>query len=381
MNAPRLRIGVIACLLILLAAGSLTPRAVAQAEKPALLRIIGTDFPVQVPRSYSFSVKLRVEYAFREYHEVHAAIYEGAGGPLNQPLWESKPERLMEVGQRIYEAQLKSPPEDGKWLLTGYVLFRNASGSYYFADEEHGPGFVEMSIKVADNARLTLRAPYGSIPVTIDGASYSTDQKGMLTRELQVLTEHTIEVLENVYLGEGWRVIFLSWNASDTSNPKSLMITTDLLLTIEFRDEFYLDVISSVPGVSGAGWYRSGSIANFTATPVVPLQGLEGLLGVQWRFTSWSGDMDSTAFNESIVMDRPHRVIADWTLDYVGVFSLITLISAMIVGGMAILFTRRRLKRATAVPSARTFCMFCGSEIDPNANFCSKCGKSQLSSG
>jgi len=29
----------------------------------------------------------------------------------------------------------------------------------------------------------------------------------------------------------------------------------------------------------------------------------------------------------------------------------------------------------------RTYCKFCGAGIDPDARFCSKCGKGQVSSG
>lgn len=384
MKMLRRKNDVVAALIVLLALIGLMPLAAAQGEKLGLLRIVKAEYPVQVPHSYSFTVKLKIEYAFREYFEIHAAIYEGAKGLLDNLLWESKPERLIEVGQKTYDVELRSPSHEGLWIITGYVFFHNASGSFYFSDRERGPGFVEMSVKVADNARLTLRARYGSIPVYVDGALFSTDRSGILVREVKVLTEHMIAAPRNVSIAEGRRVIFKTWNGTDPKNPKMLVITSDLLLTIEFRDEFYLDVVSNVADARGAGWYPSGAIANFSASSFVPSKGWENVFGVKWSFVGWSGDIDSAAVNESIVMDRPHRVVANWTVDYGRLYYLIIVAAVLVAVGLAVFLGRRIAKRrsdeAGAAP-VRTFCMFCGADINPDARFCSKCGRSQVSSG
>lgn len=383
MSASHRGMRIVASLLIIVTVASLLPCAAAQGQKLGLLRI-KAEYPIQVPRSYSFSIKLTIEYAFREYFEIHAAVYEGSRGALNRPLWQGVTERLVEVGEKIYDVQLKSPPTEGQWIVTGYVFFRNASGSFYFTDQERGPGFVEMAIKIADNARLTLRARHGNIPVLLDGSSYSTDANGILQRELKVLTEHSIEARENVTVANGWRIVFQSWNGTDPNNVKRFVITKDLLLTIDFRDEFYLDVVSEVPEVRGSGWYRSGAIANFSAPLLVPSKSWDGMFGGQLRFVSWSGDVESTSPNESIVMDQPHRVIANWAVDYEPLLYPIIIAAALVTVGLAV-FVRRRVPKGRAVEvaasSVRTFCMFCGTSIDPDARFCSKCGRSQISSG
>jgi len=356
--------------------------AAAQSEKLGLLRI-KAKYPVQVPLSCSFSIKLTVEYALRDYFEIHAAVYEGARGTFDHPLWQGAAENLADVGEKTYDMQLESPSTEGQWVLTGYVFYRDSSGVSYFTDQDRGPGFIEMRIKVDDNAQLTLRAPYSNMPVLVDGTPYSTDQSGILIRELRLLTEHSIEAPANFTIAKGWRAIFQSWNGTDATNPKHLMIQTDLLLTITFRDEFYLEIVSNVTDARGAGWYPPGAIANFSAPLLVP-KGWEGVLGVQWRFVSWSGDVESVAPNESVVMDRPHRVVAHWTVDYERVFYLAIIVAAAVAGGLAIFLRRTRRTRyleeapATAV---RTFCMFCGSNIDPDARFCYKCGRGQINSG
>jgi len=379
--APRSRV-IFVVLFVLIAAVGCLPSALAQGEKLGLLRINRVDYPVQVPRSYSFAIRINVEYAFRDYFEIQAAIYEGPRGVLSHPLWTGEVERLFEVGERIYDVRLESPSTERQWTLTCYVFYRDASGLSYFTDNERGPGFSEVSIRVADNARLTLQTPHGSMPVYLDGSAYSTDKDGLFVRELKVLTEHTIAVPANVSMSQGWRAFFHSWNRTDDTNPKTLLITHDLTLTADFLDEFYLNVVSDHVDVKGAGWYPSGAIANFSAPSFAPSKSWDGFLGVRWRFVGWSGDVESFSPNESIVMDRPHRVAANWISDYEQIFYLIFAVAIAVCVASIFLVRRRVPRTGPAEPAgspARTFCMFCGSDIDPNARFCSKCGKAQVS--
>jgi len=373
---------VICLLLVSMTAGFVHP-AMAQIDKLGLLRI-KAEYPIQVPRSYLFQVNLTVEYAFRDYFEISAAVYEGASSILNHQLWESKPERLADVGERTYSVQLMSPAQEGQWLLTSYAFFYNASTPGYFADQERGPGFIEMRIKVADNAKLTLRTPHGNMAVSVDGIDFTTDQSGILIREFKVLTRHSIEAPRNVSITEGWRAVFRSWNGTDHENPKTLLIGTDLLLTVDCQDEFRLDAVSDVTQVSGAGWYQAGEVANFSVPLLVPQQGLGGMIGIRWRFRGWSGDIESTANSESVVMDHPYRIVANWVIDYEQLYYL-AIGAAVLVAGAVAAFVGRRVtmkpSEEKAAPLMRTYCKFCGAGIDPDARFCSKCGKGQVNSG
>jgi len=374
---------VIICLVLVLVMAGFVHPAMAQSEKLGLLRI-KAQYPIQVPRSYTFQVKLTVEYAFRDYYEIHAAVYEGPMGALGHLLWEGETERLIEVGEKTYNVQLKSLPEDGEWVLTGYAFYHDASSSLYFTDQERGPGFAEMSIKVSDNAKLTLRTPHGNMPVSVDGVELSTDQDGILIRELKVLTRHSVEAPGNVSLAEGWRAVFRSWNGTSHENPKTLLVNIDLLLTVDYRYEFRLDVVSSVGQVGGTGWYPGGAVANFSAPVSVPAEGFGGLVGIRSRFTSWSGDINSNANRESVVMDRPYRVVANWIADYEQLYYVVIVVAVLILAVLAA-FVGRRIRKsrseAEAAPAVRMYCMFCGGEIDADAKFCSKCGKSQVSPG
>jgi ribosomal protein L40E len=83
-------------------------------------------------------------------------------------------------------------------------------------------------------------------------------------------------------------------------------------------------------------------------------------------------------------MDRPYRVVANWIVDYEQLYYLVIVVAGLILAGLGAFVGRKiRKKRPETedAPAARTYCMFCGAEIDPDAKFCSKCGKSQVSSG
>jgi hypothetical protein len=249
-----------------------------------------------------------------------------------------------------------------------------------------------MSIKVADNAKLTLRTTHGNMAVSVDGTLYTTDQDGVLVRELKVLTLHSIEAPRNVSITGDWRALFRSWNGTDHENPKTLLVNNDLSLTADYQDEFRLDVVSGVAQVSGTGWYDSGTIANFSAPLLVPQEGIAGLVGIRWKFTGWSGDIESKDHSESLVMDRPHRIVANWVTDYTQVYFLLIGAVVLVVGAaaafVALRITRKSPKEPPeeptaeqAAPAVRAFCRFCGANIDPDARFCSKCGKGQVNSG
>jgi hypothetical protein len=409
---------IICFLLVLMAAGFVQP-SIAQIEKLGYLRVMA-QYPVQVPRSYTFQVNVTLEYAFRDYFEISAAIYQGARETFGSALWEGQVERLIDVDEKTYNVQLTSPAEEGQWLLTGYAFFHNASSTTYFTDQERGPGFVEMNIKVADNVELTLRTSHGNMAVSVDGTSFMTDQNGILVRELKILTSHSIEAPENVSMTDDWRALFLSWNGTDQENPKTILVRNDLSLTVDYRDEFRLDVVSEVAQASGTGWYDAGTVANFSVPLSVPQQGVGGLVGMRWKFTRWSGDMASTDHSESVVMNRPYRVVANWVTDYEQLYYFIIGAAVLIVAAVAAFFglriTRKPSEQSleqppeppseqsleqppeppseqpleqpseepseesaeeTAAPTVRRFCVFCGANMDPDAKFCSKCGKGQ----
>ncbi len=201
-------------------AGFVYPAA-AQSDKLGYLRI-KAQYPIQVPRSYTFQVNVTVQYAFREYYEIQAAVYEGPKGTLGNQLWQSAAERLIDVSEKTYKIQLKSPAQEGQWIITGYAFYHITSGSGYFSDQERGPGFVEMRIKVADNAKLTLRTPHGNMPVSVDGTALTTDKDGMLVHEVKVLTDHSIAAPGECIDGGGLasNVSKLEWNRP--SEPEDL---------------------------------------------------------------------------------------------------------------------------------------------------------------
>jgi len=83
-------------------------------------------------------------------------------------------------------------------------------------------------------------------------------------------------------------------------------------------------------------------------------------------------------------MDRPYRVTANWIVDYEQLYYLVIAVTGLALGVLAVFAGRRIRKKRSEIevaPAVRTHCMFCGSDIDPDAKFCNKCGKGQVSPG
>jgi uncharacterized membrane protein YfcA len=83
-----------------------------------------------------------------------------------------------------------------------------------------------------------------------------------------------------------------------------------------------------------------------------------------------------------VVMDHPYRVVANWVIDYEQLYYLVIGAAVLVAGAVSAFVGRRITKKPSeekAAPLVRTYCKFCGAGIDPDARFCSKCGKGQVS--
>lgn len=107
----------------------------------------------------------------------------------------------------------------------------------------------------------------------------------------------------------GW--VFSGWSgdASGTTNPLSIVINADAMVTANF----VLDTYTLATGTTGSGTvtkspdlpdYAHGTTVQLTATP-----------GVGWLFTGWSGDAAGTANPLSVLMTADKSITANFVLD------------------------------------------------------------------
>lgn len=148
--------------------------------------------------------------------------------------------------------------------------------------------------------------------------------------------------------------------------------------------EYYLAVVSLYGSPMGAGWYEANGIASLSVSPAsVSMSGILGLLGAEYIFDGWTGDLTGNSANATIVMDGPKTVTATWRTDYTQAYAIvgILIVLALLAGA---LIKKRRPERVTNKPEIAgkaeketQFCMNCGAKLPPESKFCNKCGSAQ----
>ncbi|MGI0040793.1 MAG: InlB B-repeat-containing protein [Nitrosopumilaceae archaeon] len=97
-------------------------------------------------------------------------------------------------------------------------------------------------------------------------------------------------------------------------------------VTAKWKTQYYLDIQTTDGKVTGGGWYDVGKIARLEVKTPTAQQDL-------WKafvFDKWSGDLESTDTRETILMNSPKTVIAEWRED-----SSPAIINSAIFAGLA----------------------------------------------
>lgn len=121
----------------------------------------------------------------------------------------------------------------------------------------------------------------------------------------------------NVDQGQGTREVFAGWSgdASGTGlTTAEISMTGPKTAIANWKTQFLLTVGSNpanVSGLSGSGWYDSGSEATFSAAAVLPATDNTRLM-----FEDWSGDYSGQSTTGQILMYRPQTVSANFLAQY-----------------------------------------------------------------
>ncbi len=139
--------------------------------------------------------------------------------------------------------------------------------------------------------------------------------------------------------GNSTRRVFLGWtgNVLEPGNATKLSMNSPITLQANLETQYQLKVDSSIGTVNGSGWYRAGSMANFSVTPP------QGNILVQEIFTGWTGDSTSSATTAQTVMDEPKTVSATGRLDYTQVYLFVSIVIIIaVIASVAFFFASRK---------------------------------------
>jgi hypothetical protein len=133
----------------------------------------------------------------------------------------------------------------------------------------------------------------------------------------------------------GSRLVFQGWSVDGQSAQPgvSLLLKMDGPhgVTAQYKQQYYLNVLTDQGVAYGQGWYDAGSTAQIYVTTPVSTS-----YGVSYVFNGWQGDVQSNSQSSSVLVDKPKTVVASWRTDSTVLYLTIALgvIAALLVVGI-----------------------------------------------
>jgi len=157
---------------------------------------------------------------------------------------------------------------------------------------------------------LTVVSEYSNITAKINGFPFKTDNSGRIQIRVPA-GDIQIEAQKESSTGSGMRRVFNDWKWLTKSNPALLRISQNTDLYPTYKTQFYLSISSRFGSPIGEGWYDEGTAAKFSVEPIINLPNSTRL-----AFSGWAGSQDSRNNNDTIIIDRPKILRANWKRQY-----------------------------------------------------------------
>jgi M6 family metalloprotease-like protein len=127
-----------------------------------------------------------------------------------------------------------------------------------------------------------------------------------------LLGSNTLQIQPVIYLNPYSRLVFRQWSDGSVLNPRTIQISSDMRLGVDFNAQYLLSLDPNGGAASGAGWYDSGTPVTVMATSP------SNVVTDQSRlvFLSWSGDVQSNSTVVVVNMTGPHSLKANWKTQY-----------------------------------------------------------------
>jgi hypothetical protein len=371
-------------LLIALVLISSAGTAVVLADEPnvGILRVDSFQVPREVAPNSVFSVTLDVEYGLHlrpNNATIRAAIYKGSLN-FSDPLWQSSPVTVSLGGEQIWNVNLTSPSTEGEFTLTAAAYFLDQDTWRFFNNSLNGPGIVQAVIRVGKAATLDVSLGVAGVTVTVDNQTFTTSSKGDAQTILFVGNSYHVTVEPLVEFRNSTRIVFKGWSNGNNQTERSVLIDGDVNLVGSYRIQYRLLVNS--PASSYSEWYNVGSNAEIRIPTSVPMNWPLGLLGLQYTFAGWSGDVNSSLPQVNVTMNSPKILNANFSADYTPL--VIPVVIALTVTGIVTFIFTRRLKvqydsKSTDKSSLR--CHKCGEVVENDWTHCIRCGSDLRKAG
>ena len=193
------------------------------------------------------------------------------------------------------------------------------------ADSNHSIVFIakhqfEISLQGATGAIFSPTSPTND-----NWFDVGSDVQFIVPQAISSDKEHTRQQLDGWSLDNS-DINMISRQESDTFKSPVIHMSEMHKIDLEYKTQYYVNVISNFGQTIGTGWYNSGTIVDITALP-----GNDIL--VNHVFSGWQGPVIGNTNQESteILVDSPKVLVANWSSDYSNISVIIIITIAVIV--------------------------------------------------
>jgi hypothetical protein len=272
----------------------------------SLARIVDVRSPYHIRPGEDFAVTVTVEYSAA--HSADIAVIDAETGFVLASIDLFTP---MPSGAKSYTLRLYGRDQPGVWELLTTVRTWWHNGWYSY--QNGGTFHFDIEVVRPTTGTLSIRSNLPSAVVTVDNDPYKVPQEGLYVQTERGL--HTIAAKSPLVLDNGTQAVFDHWSDGVHSSQRQMYVADRLDLSAVYVTEFYLLVRSNLGETLGSGWYVAGTNATFAAMRPTSTSRSPTDFGVDYRFSHWSGDSESTSPVSWVVMDRPKTVSANWLED------------------------------------------------------------------
>jgi hypothetical protein len=181
-------------------------------------------------------------------------------------------------------------------------------------------------VRLTDLFSLAISTSVPDVTVDLDGVSYKVPAAGTIQFEASP-GQHSVQVQAVIEFGNGTKAVFTEWGDQTTSLRKQVFLDNDTILSVIYRRQYFVTVISPYGTTVGSGWYDEKSTAAVLIQP--PFDSRAKVI-----FSHWSGGSTSSDPRTLVFVDSPKTVIANWDSIHKAIEAESFMVSVMIVSSM-----------------------------------------------
>lgn len=149
-------------------------------------------------------------------------------------------------------------------------------------------------------------------------------------------SNHTVYVPGIYEVSPNTRLVFLGWDDGNNNTLRTIVANRPTELVANYKEQLLLNITSPCGNQTNSGWYDKGTTAQVH---------VDSACWLIFTFVGWSGDIESSNADLTVVMDNPKSLRANWRVDFDRVGAVILVIISVLVAMRVYHKTRRPVAR------------------------------------